>query len=94
MAEELPDGTIGAYAGYCGRCGQEIKTNIQGNELGKHYCKAQTIINDGCVVVSLHENTHVLIDCIYTDKCKIYLDIKDAIILRKFLTNISLEEFL
>lgn len=38
MGETLPDGTIGGYEGYCPVCGQVIKTNIQGNEIGEHTC--------------------------------------------------------
>ncbi len=38
MAEILPDGSFGGYTGYCQMCNVEIKVNIQGNELGVHYC--------------------------------------------------------
>lgn len=38
MADILPDGSLGGYEGYCHRCGETIKTNIQGNEIGTHAC--------------------------------------------------------
>jgi len=38
MGEILPDGSIQGYEGYCPKCGKIIKTNSQGNEMGKHKC--------------------------------------------------------
>ncbi len=51
MAEELPDGTMGGYQGYCPKCGEIIKTNIQGNEIGEHDCKPIKIPEQiGCII--------------------------------------------
>lgn len=41
MAEILPDGSFGGYTGYCQKCKKEISTNIQGNEIGVHYCSPE-----------------------------------------------------
>lgn len=38
MGEILPDGSVGGYAGYCRKCGKQIKVNIQGDEIGGHEC--------------------------------------------------------
>lgn len=48
MAEELPDGTRGGYEGYCPKCNKVIKTNIQGNEIGRHECVLSIIIGFEC----------------------------------------------
>jgi len=37
--EPIPSGSSG-YEGYCPKCHKIIKTNIQGNELGKHNCES------------------------------------------------------
>jgi len=41
MGEVLPDGSIQGYQGYCPKCKKIISTNIQGNEIGTHYCKTK-----------------------------------------------------
>lgn len=38
MGDILPDGTIQGYEGYCEKCGEVVKKNIQGNPLN-HDCK-------------------------------------------------------
>lgn len=39
MGEVLPNGEIQGYSGYCQKCNKAIRTNIQGNEIGVHYCE-------------------------------------------------------
>ena len=44
MGEILPDGTIqSGYGAICEKCGKEITTNIQGDEIGTHECKAKNL---------------------------------------------------
>lgn len=51
MGEILPDGLIGGYSGYCDKCGCEISTNIQGNEIGNHECISIKIPEQiGCII--------------------------------------------
>lgn len=43
MGEILPDGSIQGYSGYCPKCGEVIKTNMQGDEMGTHECCPMSI---------------------------------------------------
>lgn len=38
MADEIPDGSMGGYEGYCERCGKSCKKNLNGNNIGAHAC--------------------------------------------------------
>jgi len=38
MGEILPDGSIQGYQGRCPKCKKTIDTNVQGDEIGSHYC--------------------------------------------------------
>lgn len=44
MGELLPDNSISGYEGYCEVCGEVIKVNLQGNEIGNHACENKLIL--------------------------------------------------
>ncbi len=46
MGEILPDGSVkSGYSGYCHYCKTPIQKNIQGNEMGSHFCNSYLV---GC----------------------------------------------
>lgn len=46
MGEILPDGSIqSGYGAYCQKCGKQIITNSQGNEIGDHKCILTVLVS-------------------------------------------------
>ena len=80
MAEILPDGSFGGYTGYCQFCSAEIKTNIQGNEIGQHEClKTGDSVKFNKESTAIHHNVIVDEISVYSSDGKLLFDKKGTV---------------